>query len=150
MSSLRSKSIESVQGKRVLEECDDILIDIASTEGDIFLSPEINEFIDMSEDDRSMLDVSYVETIHKKLLYIKDEFEFAVILKSVLIALLGLIYLTIRKKDDSWTVIKNRIESSFYIKNKAFIDQLWYWIVYYNLWYSIQFITNILLAFQLS
>jgi hypothetical protein len=130
------------QSAALLKKCDDILIDIAGTDGDVFIPIELDDFIDMSADERKTLDLGALETIYQRLRCVQDEYAFATVLKTIVIMFVGLVD-RYRQKSSA------QIGSDFYSRNKNFIDQLWYWIVYYNLWYTIQFIVNILMIIKL-
>jgi hypothetical protein len=123
----------------MLSDCDEIILDMARDGGDVFLTDELKDFASLDEKSRTALDI---EEIHKKLQYCRDEYAFAVLFKTVVMIIIG----RFAKRDNN---IDTRIERNFYTKHKNFIDLLWYWIVYYNLWYPIQFFGTIVLAFYL-
>lgn len=126
----------------IADECDELILDMSGSDADIFFTPDVREYVD------SRSSGSDLTELKKKLLYIKDEFTFAVLLKGFLIGVLGMFKTTINKSGRDHDKIVQKLESNFYTKNKNFIDQLWYWVVYWNLWYCIQFLANIAAAFH--
>lgn len=125
-------------------ECNEIIIELTGTDADIFITPDVAKLNTSSTSKR------YLEAFKIKLLYIRDEFAFAVLLKTLLLTLVNIFKGPLIKAGHNHDEMVKRLEFNFYRKNKNFIEQVWYWIVYYNLWYLIQFCFNIIIIFRSS
>jgi hypothetical protein len=139
---------QRVLKQNMLTEIDTILNEFVKGDGDIFVVSEVKDFAELEGVVKQSSPYALIEDIYKKILYAKDEYAFAIILKTTTVWVLELLNIRMLGSD-KWDQVRKRLEANFYTKNKNFIDQVWYWIVHYNLWYTIQFVSNILLAFKL-
>lgn len=122
----------------VFNECEELILDISSTDGDIFLTQELIDFNTHTP--------TQLLTTKNKLLYIKDELMFANVFKQLLLLVLVYFKDAIARGGYDINLVTRNVSDGFIVKHKNFIDQLWYWIVYLNIWYVIQFISSIILA----
>jgi hypothetical protein len=129
--------------ERLRDECNEIIVELSNTDAECFMESTIEPLPNRP------VSKKYLEELKNRLLYIKDQYAFAVILKCVLISIITEFKTLISKKYD-YEKVKNTVERDFYRRNKKFIEQTWYWVVYWNLWYFIQFLANIFLAFTVS
>lgn len=119
----------------VVRECDEIIIEIVSSDGDVFIDDEIRNYRDVGK----LYTKAQLTELHKHLLYIKDQIQFATLFQA---ALIGLVKLIMPEKAETF---QKKISDKFISKNQHFISVVWYWIVYYNIWYFIKFIASIIL-----
>lgn len=119
----------------IARDCDEIIIEIVSGDGDVFIDDKIRDYRDKGK----LYTTIELSEIHKHLLYIKDQIQFATLFLAALIGFVKLI------KPEKTETFQKKISDKFISKNQHFISILWYWIVYYNIWYFIKFVANVLL-----
>jgi hypothetical protein len=121
---------------RIVKEVDEIIIEILSSDGDVFIDDKVRDYREKGK----LYSTNELNELYKHVLYIKDQIQFAALFQAFIVGLIKLF------KPDKAELLKRKISDQFISKNQHFITQLWYWIVYYQMWYFIKFIAGIFVA----
>ncbi len=122
--------------ERIVKEVDEVIIEILSGEGDVFIDDKIRDYREKGK----LYSANELNELYKHLLYIKDQIQFAMLFQAFVIGLVKIF------KPEKAEPIKRKLSDQFIFKNQHFITQLWYWIVYYQLWYFIKFIAGLFVS----
>ena len=120
----------------IIKECDDTIIEIMAGDGDVFIDDTIRDY----QENHTTYHLQKLHTIHRHILYIKDQIQFAIIFHAILQILVRAV------KPEKFEKFKLRTYQRFISKHQYFIQQLWYWVVYWNIWELIKFTASIALA----
>jgi hypothetical protein len=126
----------------IKEECRELILDI-SIDGHEFLTDDLLMYESVRSKER-------LDIIKNKLLYIKDELQFATIFKQLILAIMIIFKDSFEKRGYDSIKITNEISRDFISRHKTLIEQLWYWIAWLNIWHMIKFIVNVILAITKS
>lgn len=119
----------------ISDHINEILIQISSDDGDVFLT-----------DDLINCKIKNQKT-YEKLLYIRDMIEFSIMLKLIITNFILLFQKQLINKGYDVKLLTNNLSSDFIPKHKKFIEQIWHWVVYLNLWWCIKFVSSIVVSF---
>jgi len=118
---------------RIVKDVDEIIIEILSSDGDVFIDDKVRDYREKGK----LYTTNELNELYKHVLYIKDQIQFAVLFQAFIVGLIKLF------KPDKAELLKRKISDQFILKNQHFIAQIWYWIVYFQMWYFIKFVAGL-------
>ena len=120
--------------------CDEIIIEIASGDGDVFLDDRVDAIDGM--------DMEELISLTQYLKYVRDLIEFASLFKQIVLVAVSIVVRFIPVREV--VKLQREIDNRFNTRHKDFIEQLWYWIASWNLWFMIKFFASIILTIGLN
>jgi hypothetical protein len=137
---IKHSTLMSSKREFLINGVDEIILDIMEGDGDVFIDEEIREY----GENKKVISLTKLEDLQKHVMYIRDQIQFAILLQAFLVGLVKLF------RPGQSAEFNKLTGDKFISKHKNFIEQAWYWIVYWNLWNLIKFCAGMLVAFVQS